>query len=80
MAVGTTTVTTTTAVTITKTSSAISQPLSSPIVQSLSHISTDFLSTSQSEVVIKGDVINEERAKNNYYDERDSSVFCLVRK
>lgn len=64
--------------TTTKTSSAISQPLLSPIVQSLSHISTDYLSTSQSESTIKSVEVCEGRLKNKYYEEKNTGMFYLV--
>ncbi|KAK6637968.1 hypothetical protein RUM44_008392 [Polyplax serrata] len=73
----TTTLTTSVAVTTTKTSSAISQPLLSPIVQSLSHISTDYLSTSQSESTIKSVEVCEGRLKNKYYEEKNTGMFYL---
>lgn len=77
--VGTTTVTTTTTIVNTKTCSAISQPVSSPVVQTLSHASSD--STSQSVMVKRSDVKNEQNARKKLdIEDKELKAFYIVSK
>lgn len=75
--VGTTTVTTTTTIVNTRTCAAISQPVSSPVVQTQPHASSDS-STSQS-MVKRSDLRNEQNVKKKSdIEEKELKVFYIV--